>query len=258
MDIDLTDLFAERQKWRDGCIFKRNRPRKSNGFVFLNGCSGEYTDKYGKSFPAPCKSLVYLPYQSEYSVLNVSSSMDSPDAYLIEFNIVTNGSKITLSDSPIRMKNVNQFYVKDIMEDIVSEYESLNRSPSVIKQLIYKFIVYLCKEEMSSQTENYSLISPAIDFLEKNSINSLTVDQLAAMCHISSGYFRKLFNEYAGKSPMRYITDRKIDIAKKMLDDSNTSISMIAELLEFSNSSYFCKMFKKRTGLTPNEYRNTD
>lgn len=61
-----------------------------------------------------------------------------------------------------------------------------------------------------------------------------------------------------GKSPIRYVIDKKTAMAKKMLENSNTSVERIAELLEFESSSYFCKLFKKKTGMTPTEYRNNN
>ncbi|MGM9683538.1 MAG: hypothetical protein ACI3XQ_08060, partial [Eubacteriales bacterium] len=41
MDYEVTDFYAEKQSWCDGALFIRDRPRKSNGLIFLNGCSGE-------------------------------------------------------------------------------------------------------------------------------------------------------------------------------------------------------------------------
>lgn len=258
MNYELTDIYAERQKWCDGALFRRERPRKSNGIIFLNGCSGEYTNRQGETFFAPCKSLVCLPHKSEYTILNVSSKIDSPDAYLVEFNIVQNNKNITFSDSPFLIKGMNQYYVNELAENIVKEYETLIKSPPALKALIYKLLAYLGKEALTSYDKKHLLISPAIDFMEKNPVNSLSVEQLANMCHVSSGCFRKLFREYAGKSPIQYIIDRKIKMAKKMLENSNTSIERIAELLEFESSAYFCKLFKKKTKMTPTEYRNSN
>jgi AraC-like DNA-binding protein len=67
-----------------------------------------------------------------------------------------------------------------------------------------------------------------------------------------------LFGDYTGKSPSRYKTDIKIEAAKKMLEGSATSVEQIATLLGFANSAYFCRTFKKETGLTPNEYRKNN
>lgn len=255
MDYELEDIYAERQKWSDGVLYRKDRPRKSNGLIFLSGCSGEYTDRFGSVFAAPCRSLVCLPYRSLYTVLNVSSGADKPDAFLVEFNIVQNDKKLTFSDSPFLIQEVNQYFVRELSRNIVEEYEMLVRSPAKLKSLIYKYIAYLGKE-MQTYNKKRMLIAPAVEFIEKNPTSEIPVEQLANMCHISEGYFRKLFVAYSGKSPVQYMIDRKIVTAKKMLEHSNTSIEKIAELLEFESCSYFCKLFKKKTGVTPTQYRN--
>ena len=256
MDYEVTDFYAEKQSWCDGALFICDRPRKSNGLIFLNGCSGEYTDCFGKSFFADIESFVCLPYNSIYSVRNISSQFAFPDAYLVEFNIVQNGRKLTFSNTPFFIRSMNPYYVKELVKSAVAEYEALAKSPAMLKAIVYQLIAYLGKESINTDNGKYSLLAPAIEFLEKNPINTLSVEELAAMCHVSSGCFRKAFHAYAGKSPLQYQIDKKMDIAKQMLNNSNTSVERIAELLHFESSAYFCRLFKKKNGITPSEYRN--
>lgn len=256
MDYEVTDLYVEKQSWCDGALFKRDRPRKSNALIFLNGCTGEYRDCCGKSFFADVGSLVCLPYKSIYSVLNISSRIASPDAYLVEFNIVQNGRKLTLADTPFFVRSMNPYYVKELAKSAATEYEALVKSPAMLRAIVYKLIAYIGKESISADRYEYPLLAPAIEFLEKNPINSLSVEDLAAMCHVSSACFRRAFHAYAGKSPIQYRIDTKMDMAKKMLENSDTPVARIAELLEFESTAYFCKLFKKKNGMTPSKYRN--
>ena len=254
-DYDLIDIYAERQTWVDGALFRRDRPRKSNALIFLNGCTGVYTNQHGESFHADSKSLICLPYQSEYTVLNVTSGSDSPDAYLIEFNIVKEGRLLTFSDSPFLVQNSNSFYSKKLSETAVLEYEALPRSNAAVKAAIYSFLSYLGKEALNEYVKKFMWIAPAVEFMEENPFSSATVEELSKMCNVSSGAFRRMFKEYSGKSPARYKTDIKIEAAKKMLENSSTSIERISELLGYDGCAYFCRIFKKETGLTPGEYR---
>ena len=52
-----------------------------------------------------------------------------------------------------------------------------------------------------------------------------------------------------------YITDRRINEAKRLLTDSTESVQRISGRVGFENTTYFSKLFKKKTGLTPNQYR---
>ena len=59
----------------------------------------------------------------------------------------------------------------------------------------------------------------------------------------------------SGKALSDYIADLKLEEAKYMLSQTADGISNIASLLGYSNFSYFSKMFRKKTGMTPSEYR---
>lgn len=77
------------------------------------------------------------------------------------------------------------------------------------------------------------------------------------MCKVSECYFRRLFKEFSGMTPVEYITHNKIKKAKNYLKYENIPIGKIALLLGFSDASYFTKQFKSATGITPAEYKKT-
>lgn len=255
-DYEITDIYAEKQTWIDGVIFDRlSRPRKSSALIYLNGCSGKYTSYSGEETYAPIKSLFCLPEASRYSVLNITSGNADVDAFLIEFNIVKDGKTLTFSDSPFRIGCFNQYYAEKLSREIVSEYERLPRSPGAVKAAIYSFLSLIGKEAIVENSTKTERISAALGFLEKNPFSDITVVELSQMCNMSEGGFRRLFREYMGKSPSRYILGIKTEAAKKMLENSNESVENIAEMLGFETSAYFCRVFKKETGFTPSEYR---
>ena len=96
------------------------------------------------------------------------------------------------------------------------------------------------------------------NYIEENPFASYSVDELAAACNISSGCFRRLFKEYSGKSPVEYRNDLKIEMAKSLLENSNATLEVMAESLGFESSAYFCRVFKKKTGMTPGDWRSVN
>ena len=68
MNVEITDIHAERQKWVKGVLFSKGAPRSYNAIILLNGCNGVYTDlrENGTSFFAPQNSVVCLPEGSDY------------------------------------------------------------------------------------------------------------------------------------------------------------------------------------------------
>ena len=102
MNVEITDIHAERQKWVKGVLFSKRAPRDINAIILLNGCNGIYSDlrENGTSFFAPQNSIVCLPEGSDYSVLNNDCSLSDQDAYLIEFHIKENGVPLSFAPSP--------------------------------------------------------------------------------------------------------------------------------------------------------------
>ena len=255
-DYLITDIFAMRQTWVKNAVFRMNKPRKSNGIIFLNGCNGKYTDKNGKGFFAPQKSLICLPFGSEYSVVNLECGMADTDALLIEFNIIQNGKTVTLGESPFIIYGEERVSITDKLNRALSDYLSPLRSPAKLKSDIYDLLATLGTQHRRTHDRKFNAIEPAITLLESCPSDNLTVTQLAAACHISESSFRRSFREYFGKSPVEYKIDIRLEQAKKMLDDGDMTVAEIAEALSFDTAAYLCKLFKKKLGLTPTEFKN--
>ena len=72
---------------------------------------------------------------------------------------------------------------------------------------------------------------------------------------LSSNYFGDMFKKETGKSPQEYIQEKVIELAKERISDMADTVSQIAYSLGFQYPQHFCRLFKKRVGYTPSEYR---
>lgn len=230
----------------------------ANGLILLCGATGKYTGKTG-SFFAPAGSVVCLPEESEYSVLNLSDGKepDYPDAYLIEFRAFSQKIPLTFDDSPFLIKNANFVLLRELAEKTVLACEAPIKSPCALRAGIYEMLSLLGESSLEVGNKRFSPIAPGIEYLRKNPQSSLSVEELAKMCHVSSANFRKLFKEYSGKSPASYRIDRKLELAKRMLESEKVSFTYIAEALGFESEAYFSRLFKKKLGCSPSVYRET-
>lgn len=85
-----------------------------------------------------------------------------------------------------------------------------------------------------------------------------TIQYLAENCHLSASYLSDLLKKETGRSAKDHINDFLVDKAKNLLLSSNDSISGIAYELGFNYPHYFSRIFKKKTGITPHEYRQSN
>jgi AraC-like DNA-binding protein len=84
----------------------------------------------------------------------------------------------------------------------------------------------------------------------------ISAEEISKSLNISYSGFRRAFKEFVGTSPSRYMMELKLNEAKLLLSTSAQSVKTISYNLNFENPEYFSVFFKKRTGITPLEYRN--
>lgn len=82
-----------------------------------------------------------------------------------------------------------------------------------------------------------------------------TVKYFADKLCLSSNYFGDMFKKETGKSPQEYIQEKVIELAKERISGTADTVSQIAYSLDFQYPQHFCRLFKKRVGYTPSEYR---
>ena len=80
------------------------------------------------------------------------------------------------------------------------------------------------------------------------------VDELAKRLEVSAAHLGRVFTKKTGVSPGKYITRVRVEYAKLLLRDPDTTISYVAEASGFANANYFAKVFRRETGLSPTEY----
>jgi len=94
-----------------------------------------------------------------------------------------------------------------------------------------------------------------LDYIEAHLTEEIGLDQLAQEAGLSPNHFSKAFKTSLGVPPWRYVTERRIHRAKKLLLDGSSSITEIAHDLGFSSHSHFTDVFRKATGKPPSHFR---
>lgn len=108
------------------------------------------------------------------------------------------------------------------------------------------------KESIHSQNDE---IRKAISYIDSNLTINLTLEDVANHVYLSQFYFSRLFKKEIGVSFITYLNQQRIEQAKVLLTQSNLSIKSISQTIGYSQTSYFCKIFKELVGMTPVNYR---
>ena len=98
-------------------------------------------------------------------------------------------------------------------------------------------------------------ISKATNYIDDNLSSPLSVEELCANLFVSKNFLYKSFHSFYSCTVNEYITSRRIEKAKELLRGTDESVRRISEEVGFNNYTYFSRLFKNATGLSPNKYR---
>ena len=106
-----------------------------------------------------------------------------------------------------------------------------------------------------TNVKHADVIYRAVDFIKKNYMNRITLEEAAACVYLSPAYFSRIFKEEMGCNFNAYVNHVRVDAAKKLLLNDKVALVDVSTLAGFEGQSYFSKVFKKIAGVTPGRYR---
>lgn len=106
-----------------------------------------------------------------------------------------------------------------------------------------------------SQNKNSEIIKKAVQYISANFAAPLTLESVAEHVHLNPAYFSTIFKQSTGTPFKEYLNMVRIEESKRLLSNTDYSLIDIAIAVGYDNQSYFTKVFKKHTGLTPKQFR---
>lgn len=132
--------------------------------------------------------------------------------------------------------------------------------PLAIKGQLYLMFFTLfskctLKEMRHKDSKSLEKMKLIITYIEKNYMEKITIEGIAKELGLSQSHFMKFFKNTMGTTFTNYLNDYRLTLSSRLLVSSDSSILDIAAEAGFENLSYFNRLFKKRFGVTPREYR---
>lgn len=106
-----------------------------------------------------------------------------------------------------------------------------------------------------SNCNNGDILNEAINYINKNYMNDINLELVASYVHLNPSYFSTIFKRQTKMKFSDYLNKVRIEQSKKILENGNDSILEIALRVGFEDQSYYSKVFKKNTGITPYKYK---
>ncbi|MGN0158466.1 MAG: response regulator [Brotaphodocola sp.] len=94
-----------------------------------------------------------------------------------------------------------------------------------------------------------------IDYVQEHYMHELSMQDVARVMNYSEAYFCKLFKQCFNQNFTSYLTEYRMEQAKRMLQEPTVNIKEVGKAVGYSDANYFAKVFKRATGHSPTEYR---
>ncbi|MBE5107534.1 helix-turn-helix domain-containing protein [Bacillus thuringiensis] len=205
-------------------------------FTAIKEGNKEKVIEYAYAFPQEDAATLSKTSQLRHQKNNGIIAITLATRYAIEGNLP---SEIAFSLSELYIQTIEQ------LDDMYS-----------VNRLIEDALCTFTDRVKEFNAQKYSkIIIACLDYISKNIYNDITLNNLAKSLGIYPSYISNLFKKEVGVSLSEYVQSERIEEAKKLLILTTYSLSEICTWLNFNDQSYFTKIFKKFTNMTPKQYR---
>lgn len=126
---------------------------------------------------------------------------------------------------------------------------------------LYLFLDYLLQSAKSTKLVSSGrmrdyYIKEAINYIEQNFQNNISIEDIAAVCGINRSYFGKIFRNSIGRSPQEFLMNYRMVKATELLKLTSLSIADVGSAVGYENQLHFSRAFKNIYGVSPREWKN--
>lgn len=108
-----------------------------------------------------------------------------------------------------------------------------------------------------TNVKHVDVIYRAVDYVKRNYMKKITLEEVASYVYLSPSYFSKIFKEEMGRNFNSYLNHIRIEMSKRLLLDDSVVLVDVSNIVGYEDQSYFSKVFKKLTGVSPGKFRES-
>ena len=207
----------------------------------------------GRKYTAEKNDVVLFPPNIIKSGL---TNPENPWSFVsILFRMETNPAARAYFDRPVLIWKNGGLSLRRQFLDAAKAWTGKNPLYQTRCRILTTEILYqlLLSDMPYQKVPHIQKLEKARNFIQENFRREISVEDLAETADMSVSYFRRLFHEAYGCSPMQYITKLRIENAKDLLLSGEVNVTEAASLSGFEDIYYFSTLFKKKTGVAPTQ-----
>ncbi|MCL6591493.1 MAG: PocR ligand-binding domain-containing protein [Firmicutes bacterium] len=181
--------------------------------------------------------------------LKSGGDLEVMKARLLELLIVISRAAVEGGASLEKLFGVNY--------DYISRLSGIERFEDLCRWIVGALDTFMDTVYQVRRVKNAKLLGEATRYIRENYDRPLTLESVAQKVYVSPFYLSHLFKAELGLTFVEYLTRVRVEEAKRLLAATNLSVLGVAEKVGYEDASYFSKVFRKMTGMTPNQYRRS-
>lgn len=196
--------------------------------------------------------IIYSPNEEQkYSFPSKSTTLWCHFTGTVADEIITDAK---LKSGVYSLKPKNEILAS--FSELVKEFHTQGRESFANARLVE--LIYNISNACNSPADirGYDIIAPALAYLNENYNKEISLDSLAEITGYSKSRFSHLFSEVTGTTAKKYQNELRLKTSCEMLTSTKYTIGEISEICGFSDPLYYSRIFKKKYGVSPSEYRN--
>lgn len=218
---------------------------------------------YSDLKPPLRKEAVLLPPEQEAELLRCLSEQDQAgyERAILEIISGAAGSCGAVRERCLSILLITGRHIGQVARggEFVQNLELLQNAPD--KEILDYLQRYAAnvfnKLHIEHKKVSNQIVDRAMQYILEHYSENITLDKLSEQVYVNPMYLSRLFKEKAGVSYIEYLTEVRIENAKRLLSDLSLRIYDIVEMVGYDSRKHFGKIFKEHTGLSPKEYRNS-
>lgn len=155
----------------------------------------------------------------------------------------------------IKCKIQEEEYDFSFLQDGIKVISNASAVDEIVQYLSKGFGLLAVQNNKNAEDRYQNIVGNITSYLQEHYSEDITLDSVAEQFHMSRTYVSRLLKRYANQSFLKMLIDIRMEVARKMIMEDKLKMYEIAEKVGYNDFSYFIQAFKKKYGVTPNDYR---
>lgn len=177
------------------------------------------------------------------------NNLSLPELQKLSLNIVLLG----LHNIPTAQLRMNEYFGKNLFTlKSIEKFKTMEQLENWIMNMVSSMNEVMLKDSVPKKQD---LIVEAKEYIRHNYNQNVTLNDISKQFYINPYYFSQLFKKKTGMTYQKYLTDYRVDRAKKLLAETELRIYEVCKLVGYSDANHFNQIFERSEGMKPSEYR---